>query len=52
MGLGSYIRFAIGVLLSIEILRSWLFGNSIPMVAIYLSIIFLILTVAWLLFRF
>lgn len=52
MGFGSYIRFGLGILLSIEILRTWLTKSEISSLAIALSLIFLMLAVVWAVFRF
>jgi hypothetical protein len=52
MSFGSLIRFALGILLSVEVLRSWLTGSSVSSLAIALSAIFLLLAAAWAVFRF
>lgn len=52
MGFGSLIRFALGILLSLEVLRSWFFGGEISVLAVILSVVFLILAAAWAIFRF
>ena len=45
MGLFSWIRFIIGIILSIEIIRAAIFGAGITVLAIALSIIFIIFTI-------
>ena len=52
MALGSYIRFFLGIALSLEILRLWITGSAVSMIAIILSIVFLILAAAYFIFRF
>jgi len=49
MGIGSYLRFFVGLLLSIEILRQVLFGEAVSQWAFYLSVAFIILTVLFVL---
>ncbi len=45
MGLGSYARFAIGLALSLEILRSWFSGQQLSILALGLAVAFLILSI-------
>lgn len=52
MALGSYIRFFLGILLSIEVLRLWITGGSISSIAIILAVVSLILAAAYFAFRF
>lgn len=52
MGFGSWIRFFLGIVLSIEILRNWFIGGSLSSFAIILSVVFLILSAAWFMFGF
>jgi len=50
MAAGSYLRFFIGLLLSLEVLREWFFGPSY--ISLILAAIFIMLSVAWFAFRF
>lgn len=52
MHIGSIIRFGIGILLSIEVIRLWLSGTQLSSFAIILSILFLILAAVFFIFRF
>lgn len=52
MALGSYIRFFLGIILSLEIIRLWFTGSTISSVAIVLSIIYVIFVAAYFAFRF
>jgi hypothetical protein len=45
MGVGSYLRFFVGLLLSIEIIRLFLSGETVSQWAFYISVAFIILTV-------
>jgi len=46
MGIASYLRFGIGIILSTEVIRQLLFGKEISSLATILSIAFLFLA-AW-----
>lgn len=50
--LGSWIRFAVGILLAGEVVRQWIFGNSVSMIGNILATVFLGLVVMYLVFRF
>lgn len=50
--LGSWIRFVVGILLSAEVIRQLILGNSMSMAANALAAIFLGLTVLYFVFRF
>lgn len=52
MAFGSYIRFGLGILLSLEILRLWLTGSTLSTIAIGLAVILLVLSAMYFLFRF
>jgi len=52
MGFGSYIRFGLGIVLSLEVVRLWLTGSQLSSIAIILSIILLVLSAMWFAFRF
>jgi hypothetical protein len=43
MGLFSWLRFIVGIVLALEILRSAMFGGGISGLAIFLSIVFVLL---------
>jgi hypothetical protein len=45
MGVFSYLRFVVGLLLSIEIIRQLLFGNQISLYATILASMFIALSV-------
>ncbi|MDI6720954.1 MAG: hypothetical protein QMD85_01095 [Candidatus Aenigmarchaeota archaeon] len=47
MGLGSYARFVVGLILSLEILRSWFFDRQVSLFAIILAIAFIVLAAAF-----
>ncbi|MFC2143377.1 hypothetical protein ACFLQN_03185 [Candidatus Aenigmatarchaeota archaeon] len=49
MGFGSYLRFFVGLLISIEVLRHTLAGNGLSNYAFYLSIAFILLTFVFIL---
>lgn len=52
-GIGSIIRFGIGIILSVEIIRSALFVNKIISdFALALSIAFILLSALYIVFRF
>ncbi|MBI2173562.1 MAG: hypothetical protein HYT73_05170 [Candidatus Aenigmarchaeota archaeon] len=43
MGIGSYARFALGIILSLEIIRSFLTDGRVSSLALVLSVIFIIM---------
>ena len=49
---GSLIRWFVGILLSAEIVRDWVFGGSISIYAIALAALFLGLSVVYVVFKF
>jgi len=51
MGLGSWLRFIIGLLLSIEIIRQLLMGNELSGYATILAFLFVIFTIWFILER-
>ena len=51
MAAGSWIRFAVGFLLSVEAVRSWLSGEP-SIFALLLALIYFILIVTYAVFRF
>lgn len=52
MALGSYIRFFLGIFLSLEVLRLWITGGAVSSIAIALSVIFMIFVATYAIFRF
>ena len=50
-GLGSWARFVVGILLAGEVIRDWIFGNSVSVYAIGLAALMLGLVVAYFVFR-
>jgi hypothetical protein len=50
MSLGSYARFGLGILLSLEVARSY-FAGAPSVLALLLAIIFLALAALWVAFR-
>jgi len=50
--LGSWIRFFIGILLSLEVLRVWILGGSISIIGNILAVAFLILSAVYFVIRF
>lgn len=50
--LGSWIRFIVGILLSAEVVRQWLFGTSFSMFANIMAIVFLVLSAIYFIARF
>ena len=50
--IGSWVRFAVGIVLSVEVLHQWLVGNSMSMLANGLAAAFLALSVLYFVFRF
>jgi len=50
--IGSWIRFFIGILLSLEVLRVWSFGGSISIFGNLLAAAFLILSAVYFVARF
>ena len=47
MGLGSYLRFFIGLFLAVEVIRQLLMGNEISTYATIFAVLFIALSVAW-----
>jgi len=47
MGLGSWARFIIGIVLSVEIIRVLLLGGEQSSLLVPLAIVYLALTVLW-----
>ena len=52
MAAGSYIRFFVGLALSVTVLAAYLGNDKIPLLAALLAIFYLVLTVLWVAFRF
>ena len=50
--LGSWIRFIIGIVLAVEIIRVWIFGGVISMLGNILAVVFLALVVVYFVVRF
>jgi hypothetical protein len=51
MALGSYLRFFLGIILSLEVLRAIIFGSGLFYAGI-LAVIYIILTVMFVIWRF
>jgi hypothetical protein len=51
MAAGSWLRFIIGLLLSVEVVRLWI-GGSVSALAMVLAVIFILLVVTYAVFRF
>lgn len=51
MAVGSWLRYIVGILLSLDVLRSAFTGSQIQQTTIALSIVFLILAVLYLVKR-
>jgi hypothetical protein len=49
---GSYLRFALGALLSLTVIVSFLAHETVSGFSALLAFIFLLLTAAWILFKF
>jgi hypothetical protein len=49
---GSYARFIVGIVLSIEVIRDFAMGSPVSDIALVLSGIFLALSVAFFVFKF
>ena len=45
MGLGSWLRFFVGLLLSIEVLRGFLTGDGLSDYAVILAVLFFVLSI-------
>lgn len=52
MAAGSYLRFGVGLALSVEVLRDWFLGNGFSYIALLLALIFIMLSAVWIVFRF
>ena len=52
MVLGSYLRFAVGLILSAEVIREAIFGVKISESILVLSIAFIFLSILFFVFRF
>lgn len=52
MALGSYVRFGLGIILSIEVMRIWITSGQLSSIAIVLSATLLILSALWFVFKF
>ena len=52
MAIGSYLRFGVGILLSLEALRLWFTHEPTSGALFGLAALFLILSLAWVAFRF
>ena len=50
--LGSWIRFIIGIVLAVEIIRAWVFGGVISMLGNILAVVFIALNVLYFFVRF
>lgn len=50
--LGSWIRFIVGIVLAIEVMRVWVFGGAVSMLGNILAVVFLALTVVYFVVRF
>lgn len=52
MSAGSYIRFVVGLVLSVTVLASFIAKESTTTLSAMLAMIFLVLAAAWAVFRF
>ena len=52
MALGSWIRFGVGILLALEVVRSQVFGSGESVIALALAAALLALSAAYFLFKF
>jgi len=52
MALGSWLRFAIGALLALETLRMQLSGGGSSAIALLLAVVFMVLAIGYVAFRF
>ncbi len=52
VSIGSIIRFAVGLVLSAEIIRQFIFGVKVSELSLVLSIVFIILSAMYFVFRF
>ena len=50
--IGSWARFIVGILLSVEVIRQIIMGDSASIFAVILAVIFLVLAVVYFVFRF
>lgn len=50
--LGSWVRFIVGIVLAVEVIRAWVFGGSISTLGNLLAVAFLGLTVLYFAVRF
>ena len=52
MGIGSYLRFFIGIVLAAETLRLWFAGESISLFMLGLAVSYILLSALWFVFKF
>lgn len=52
MAAGSYIRFFVGLALSVTVLAAYMGNDKIPLFAALLALFYIILTALWVAFRF
>jgi hypothetical protein len=50
--LGSWVRFIVGIILAVEVIRAWVFGGPISMLGNLLAVAFLGLAVVYFAVRF
>jgi hypothetical protein len=52
MAMGSWLRYIIGILISLDVLRTYFFGGGIQMTTVLLSVVFLALAALYLVRKF
>jgi hypothetical protein len=52
MALGSWLRFVLGILLALEVIRGQFFSGGTSIIALVLAVVLLILSAAYFLFKF
>jgi len=50
--LGSWVRFIVGIVLAVEVIRAWVFGGTISMLGNILAVVFLGLAALYFVVRF
>ena len=50
--LGSWIRFIIGIVLAVEVIRAWALGSAVSMLGNILAVVFLGMAVVYFVIRF
>lgn len=50
--LGSWIRFIVGIVLAVEVVRAWVFDGAVSMLGNILAVVFLALAIVYFVVRF